>query len=160
MNSHQGFGLIEVLVGVTIIVVGILALNTAYTTYIKYALANQSNSQAAFLGEEAMEGTTFLRDKGWTSYIAPLSTTTTYYLNFTGGYWNLTSTAQPYVDSQFLRTIAITDVKRDSSTYNIVSTGGIYDPNTKQITSTISYYQGHATTTQTMSTYITNIYNN
>jgi prepilin-type N-terminal cleavage/methylation domain-containing protein len=159
-TANRGVGLIEVLIAVSIITVGALALSTAYTVYLKYALANQSNSQAAYLTEEGLEAVTFLRDKSWSANIAPLSTTTTYYLNFnsSGGYWALTSTAQPYIDGQFLRTISIGDIKRNGN-YQISPTG-TYDPNTKEITATVAYYQGHATTTQAISTYITNIYNN
>ncbi len=157
---HRGIGLIEVLVGVSIIAIGFLALSDSYTKYVKYALANNKNVQAAYIGEEGLEAVSFLRDKSWSTYIAPLGTTTTYYLAWdsTNSFWKATTTAQ-YVDSTFLRTVGVTDVKRDSNG-RIISSGGTYDPNTKQITVTEQYSQGHATTTKSMTTYIANIYTN
>ena len=156
-KSQQGIGVIEVLIGASIITIGLVALIESYNVYLNYALANSGNVQAAYLLEEGIEGMTFIRDKGWTANIAPLSTTTTYYLAFdaVGSTWKVTTTAQ-YIDNTFLRKVGITDVNRDASGY-IVSSGGTYDASTKLMTVTLDYFQGHGTTTRTMSSYISNI---
>ena len=107
--------------------------------------------------EEGLEVVTFLRDKGWANNIAKLSTTTIYYLSWSGTDWATTTTPQ-YVDGMFLRKISVADVKRDGS--DRIASSGTYDPNTKQITATVEYYQGHSTTTRVMSTFITNLYSN
>lgn len=156
-SSQQGIGLVEVLIASSIIVVGVLTIIEAFNIYVSYALANNGNVQAAYLMEEGLETMTFFRDNGWTTYISKLSTTTTYYLKTVSSTW-ATTTTQQYVDSQFVRKLTLTDVNRDASGY-IVSSGGTYDPNTKKITVTIEYSQGHATTTRSMSTYIANINN-
>lgn len=156
-KNENGIGLIEVIIGASIISVGIIALIQGYNIYLNYALANSGNVQAAYLMEEGMEGVTFIRDKGWTANIFPLSTTTTYYLAFdnSASTWKATTTVQ-YVDGTFLRTINVNDVARDASAY-IVTSGGTYDSNTKKITVTVKYFQGHATTTRTMTSYIANV---
>ncbi len=155
-NKKRGMGLIEIVIGSAIIVTGILALSDAYSRYVKFAFANESNLQAAYIAEEGLEAITFLRDKGWTTNIKNLSTTTTYYIAWdsTNAYWKATTTTQ-YIDSKFLRQILITDVKRDGSDH--IATTGTYDPNTKFVTVNVLYFQGHGTTTQTMNTYITNL---
>ena len=153
----SGIALIEIVIGSAIILSGILAINFSYSTYMQYALANQGNVQAGYLLAEGLEAVTFLRDKSWSANIAKLSTTTTYYLTFVSSNWATTTTPQ-YVDGVFLRSIIISDVKRDAN--DRISVIGTYDPNTKQITATVSYFQGHATTTKSISTYVTNIYNN
>lgn len=150
-------GLVEVVIGASILTVGILALIGSYSTFVSFAFSNQKNVEAGYLLEEGLEAVTFLRDKGWAVNIATLSTTTTYYLTFNGSYW-ATTTTPVYVDGQFLRTIGISDVKRDGS--DRIAETGTFDPNTKKITATVAYFQGHATTTKSISTYITNIYEN
>jgi len=157
LKKNKGFGLVEIILGASILTVGILALIISYTTYVKFALSNQKNVQAAYLLEEGIEAVTILRDKGWTANIATLSTTTTYYLSWNGSHFATTTTAQ-YVDGQFLRSVGISDVKRDGS--DRIATAGTWDPNTKKITATVSYFQGHATTTKSIASYISNIYSN
>jgi len=149
--------LVEILIGSAIISVAILAVSSAYSTYVSYALANQRNIQASYILEEGLEVMTFFRDKGWANNIAKLSTTTTYYLSWSGTDWATSTTAQ-YVDGMFLRKLNVADVKRDGS--DRISSSGTYDSNTKQITATVDYFQGHSTTTRVMSTYITNLYGN
>lgn len=153
MKKNKGMALVEILIGSAIISVGILAVSTSYTEYYKYALANQKNVEAAYLLEEALEVVTFFRDTGWSGNIVPLSTTTTYYLSFASAW--ATSTSPQYVDGVFLRSFTISDVRRDAN--QDIATSGTYDPNTKKITASVSYWQGHSTTTKTMSAYITNI---
>lgn len=156
-TKKAGFGLIEIVIGAAIILLAILAANTTYTTYVQYALANQGNVQASYLLEESLEAVTYIRDKGWATNIASLNPATTYYLAFTGGTW-VSTTAPQYVDGLFLRSINIAAVNRDAN--DRIAEAGTLDPNTKLITATVSYFQGHATSTKTISTYITNIYNN
>jgi Tfp pilus assembly protein PilE len=158
-QNTQGIGLIEVLIAASIITIGILALIEGYTIYVNYALANTGNVQAAYLTEEGLEVMTFIRDKGWTANIANLSTTTTYYIVFNTSLNTWTTTITPqYIDVAFLRSFRIQDVNRDINA-RITSSGGTYDPGTKLIHETIEYYQGHGTTTRTLSTYITNLNN-
>lgn len=151
--------LIEIVIGSAIIVTGILALSTTFTHYVKFALGNENNIQASYLAEEGLEAMTFLREQSWTTYIQPLSTTTQYYLFFdaTAGFWKTTVTPQ-YVDGKFLRRVNITDVKRDAN--DKIATSGTYDPNIKFVSVSVLYFQGHATSTQTFATYISNLNSN
>src|SRR3989344_2236130 len=142
MKKIRGMALIEILIGAAIISMGVLAISTSYTEYYKYALANQKNIEAAYLLEEGLEVVTFFRDTSWTN-ISNLSTTTTYYLIFSSA-WATTTTAQ-YVDGVFLRSFNVSDVLRDGN--DDIASSGTYDPNTKKVTFSTVYWQGHATTT-------------
>lgn len=157
IQTNRGMSIIEVLIGSAIIVTGILALIATHAGYTQFALKNEKNTEITYLLEEGIEAVYFLRDKGWATYIAPLSTSTTYYLAFNDSYWAATTTPQ-YVDSTFLRKITVSDVMRDSN--SDIASSGTLDVNTKKITAAISYSQGQATTTQTISTYVGNIYGN
>ncbi len=149
--------LVEIVVGASIIAVIAWAATSTYSTYISYALANQKNIQASYLIEEGQEVFSYFRNESWSGNIAPLSTTTTYYVSWIGTDWIATTTPQ-YIDGEFLRSITIGDVKRDGS--DRISNSGTNDTNARKITSTVSYWQGHSTTTRSISTYITNIYAN
>lgn len=155
--KHAGIALIEIVIGAAIILTGILSISSAYSTYLQYALANQKNVEASYILGEGLEVITFMRDSGWTANISKLSTTTVYYVRWTGTAWATTTTPQ-YVDGIFLRSIGISDVFRDGS--DDIAASGTYDSGTRKITATVSYFQGHATTTRSMATYITNIYGN
>ncbi len=156
-NLVSGFSLIEIIIGASIISVAILAASTAYTTYVQYAFATEKNVQAGYVLEEGLEGVTFLRDLGWNANVGALSSDTPYYLTFNGSYW--ASTATPtYVDGQFLREFTLGNVNRDSD--GRIAASGTNDPNTKEVTVTVSYFQGHGTTTRSVSSYIANLYNN
>lgn len=156
-KKNEGSFLVEILISSAIISVGIVVIISSYVVYIQYAFANERNVEANYILEEGIEAVTFLRDSGWTNNISKLSTTTTYYLTF-GGSSVSTTTEHQYIDGIFLRSFTITDVLRDTN--DDISTSGTYDPSTKKITSTVEYWQGHATTTKSLSTYISNIYNN
>ncbi len=156
VRIKSGFSLIEVIIASAIIVTGILALSEAFTQYVSFALAHEKNVQAAYLAEEALEVVTHLRDQNWTN-ISTLSTAAPVYIawNTTTSRWQTTTTPE-YVDGKFLRSITVASVLRNGN--DQISATGSIDPNTKFLTATISYFQGHATTTKTISTYITNIY--
>lgn len=155
MKNTQGFGLIEIIIGGAIISLGVLAIVNSFNIYTRYALSNKHTIQTAYLLEEGVEVMRFFRDNGWTTNITPLSTTTTYYLLFGGGSW-ATTTTQQYIDGRFLRSITISDVRRNSN--DDIDPSGTYDPYTKLITVIVAYGDRSATTTKTLSTYISNIY--
>jgi len=155
MKKNRGISLVEIIIGASIISVGILAINLSYNTYVNYALANSRNVEAAYITQEGLEVVAFLRDKGWDANIKNLSTTTPIYLTFSGSTW-ATTTSPQYVDGIFLRSVTVSDVFRDANS-DITGGGGTYDPNIRKIDVTVSFPQGHATTTQTLSEYLANI---
>ena len=54
--KNKGFALIEIIIGAAIIVTGILVVNQSYATYVKYAFANEKNTEASYLLSEGLEG--------------------------------------------------------------------------------------------------------
>ncbi len=156
--STKGFSLIEVVVGSSVCVIILLSLMGTFALQFKLAVANTSKIQAALLEEEGLEAARILRDNGWASNIATLATSTKFYITFDGTTWKATSTKQ-IIDSTFERSLMIQDVYRNGSK-DIVTSGGTYDPDIKKITASVAWLQSGATTTKTLSTYLTNIFNN
>ena len=115
--------------------------------------------QSGFLLEEGLEAVKMLRDQSWATYVAPLATSTAYYLYWSGTLWTSTTTVQ-MVENIFTRSFTLSDVRRDASD-NIASSGTI-DGGTKKVTVSISWAVkgGGATITDTAETYMTNLLSN
>ncbi len=165
-DTKKGFSLVEVIVASTIIGVSMVAMINAFGYFIRAEIGNTKLVKATYLLEEGVEATRYLRDKGWTQNIAPLSTTTSYYLalSTTNGVatWSATTTRQIY-DGVFERTIVLASVLRENTTKNISTavSGTSVDTNTRKLTVTVSWPGiSGATSTQTISAYITNLEHN
>ena len=158
-NSHTSLGsgltLVEVLIATSIILVFLLALFGAHNLYLKAAFSNGEVIKAVVLAEESLEVIRFLRNSSWDANIAPLSLDTDYGLILNAGAWQVT-TANILIDNIFEREVRLSAVYRDASG-DIVSSGGTLDPDTLLVVSTVSWPSGAATTTKSISTYLTNL---
>lgn len=160
--NRAGFGLLEIVIASAVVGVSIFALSSAVVLSSKLQSQSSDKIRANFLAEEAMEAMRFLRDKSWNANLANLSPGTNYYISFstTTSQWSVGQTVQPYIDSIFERKISVENVYRDLN-YNIVSFGGAEDVDSKKITATVSWAgKGGATSTVSLSTYLSDIFDN
>ena len=159
-HFKKGLSLVEVLVGVSILLLAFLGLITAYNRFIRASFNTVPTIKASYLLEEGAEAMKILRDTGWATKIAPLSTTTTYALSFatSTALWSATTT-KLYTDTIFYRTFTITDLKRDANSDISTSTGS-YDANVKMINLSVAWKDRSATTTRQFSIYLTNLFKN
>lgn len=164
-KGKNGFTLLEVVIASSIITTAMLAILNSYSFFILAEKGNTARVKSIFLVEEGIEAGRYLRDKGWTANIKPLSTTTSYYLYFStstgNGFWQATTSPQIY-DGIFTRKITFGQVYRNNSTQNIstTSSGSTVDPNTRKVTVTVAWTDSLGSTTKSMSTYLTNQENN
>ena len=157
-NLNDGLTLVEVMIATSIILVFLLALFGTHNMYLKTAFSGAKTVKAAYLAEEGIEVIRFLRDSSWETNILALSTAIDYSLVFESGLWRSTTT-DVFIDDIFERKIVLSEVYRNSSA-EIVSSGGTLDPDTRMITVIVSWGNGTATTTKSISTYITNLFDN
>lgn len=157
-KSH-GFGLVEVLVGVAIISMSLVALFSVYTSYLRVEFGNIRIVKASFLIDEGLEVVRLLRDTSWTSNVGNVTNGTTYYLNWTGAAWQLTTTPST-IDTIYTRKVVFSPAYRDASS-KLVSSGTL-DVNTKGYTVTVIWPKQNstATTSKQVSSYITNMFTN
>jgi hypothetical protein len=155
--SSRGFSIAESVIAVFLITLFIISVWEIYTLYLKISLANPAYFKASFLAEEGVEAIKFMRDSNWTQNISTLTPDTYYMIEFNGTEWQFSSTPV-LIDGRFDRRVAFQDVFRDVSG-NIVESGN-YDPKTKKVNVEVSWYANGATTTRTISTYVSNIFNN
>jgi prepilin-type N-terminal cleavage/methylation domain-containing protein len=158
-NKKKGLSLIEVLVATSIILIFFTALVSVYNSYLRSARTNINTIKAVYLADEGIEAVKFLRDSSWSTNIAPLTSGGTYYLTFATTTWNV-SNSNLFIDGVFERKFSVTNVNRDPVTFDIVSSGGAIDYDTKLVNVSVSWAVNGATTTKTVSTYITNLFAN
>ena len=157
VKKQSGFGLVEMLVGASVLSVSLLGISSFFQKTLEVSSLTQSAVQGDYLLEEGIEVVKLLRDAGYANNIAKLSTTTPTYLVWNGTNW-ATSTTNTFIDGRFERSILAGEVARDVN--GDITTFGTFDPNTKLITVTVAWQARGATTTKTIQTYITNIFNN
>lgn len=153
-NDHKGFGVVEIIIGSALISIALIGLIGAFQSSLVASREAGRKLTATFLAEEGVEAARLMRDRSWTN-ISRLSTTTVYYLTFTGGTWS-TTTVSSQIFGTYYRTVRVSDVKRDGS-QDIAETG-TWDPNTKKVTTDVSWSKRGATTTVSLSSYLTNIF--
>ena len=153
-NSWCGFGVVEIVIGSALISIALIGLIAVFQSSLVASREAGRKITATFLAEEGMEAVRLMRDRSWTN-ISGLSTTTTYYLTFTGGTW-ATTTVSVSTFGTYYRTIRVSDVSRDVS--DDIAGSGTWDSGTKKITADVSWQKRGATTTISLSSYLADIF--
>jgi len=163
---QSGIGIIEIIVGTGIISLSLIGIIVAFQLHFQSAIRNTQKIQAVYLLEEGVEAVRFLRDSGWSVYILPLSIGTQYYPEFNGSLWEAKLAPVPaYIDGVFERTFVFADVYRDDVSSDIVapilngSPGTTLDPEIRELSVSVSWHNGSATSTESVQTYLTNVFN-
>lgn len=157
-SSQRGFGLVEVVIGSAVLSVALLGISGFFQTVLMASRTTESAVQGDYLLEEGVEVLKIFRDIGYATNLRNLSTTTTHYFSWTGSAW-ATTTTNTFIDGEYERKFTITDVKRDAN-QDIASTG-TYDPDVKLVNVSVAWWRPVVgTTTRSIQTYITNIFNN
>lgn len=158
-NSKQGFSLIEIIIASAVMLVAWLAVFYTFSVLTQFSSRNTSSIKASMLLEEGSEALRSIKDVSWTTNIVPLASCTssspcriTY--DFVNNLWEAT-TSPILIDGKFDRTFFLSDVYRDSS-FNVVSSGGTLDAGSEKATITVSWFQGNATTSESLETYLFN----
>ncbi len=155
ISRIRGFMMVEIIVGISIIAVVVLAMMGVAQKSLALSRQSLHTAQASTLLEEGAEVVRLLRDNAWTN-ISDLTVGADYYPSYSGGVWSLSPTANTV--GIFTRTVVVSDVNRDNSTDDIVSSGGTLDSGTKLITVTVSWAEGSTTITKTLQFYIADIF--
>lgn len=150
--------MLEVLVGTAIISLALIGLVTAFNLYVRAGFANTPKVKAIYILEEGIEAVRFLRDNGWTSDIASLTTGTQYYLEFNGSIWQSTTIPET-IDGIYQRTFRLDDAYRKISDSDIVASTSpdvkVIDPQAREVIVRVSWGDGNVIE---MTTYLTNLF--
>ena len=106
----------------------------------------------------------FLRDQSWSGNFLALAPGTTYFLSFSApdSSWSIGTSNPGLIDDLFLRKVTINNISRDPSTQNIESTYNPSndDPDTKKINVSVEWLERGSTASITVSTYLSDIFDN
>lgn len=155
--KKKGFGLSEIVIGLAVITLFLFGVLAVARLSSRLSEENGNNIKAAFLLEEGMEALKILRDAGWQQNIASLAVLGDYYFSFNNGQWQATS-SNVFIDGLFERKLRLENIYRDAQ--DRIADSGALDPNTKKASLSVSWRSRGATTTKTISTYLTNLFNN
>lgn len=156
-SSQRGVSLVEVVIGTAVLLLIFTGLIASYTLFVSSGFTTLRAIQAAYLLEEGIEAAGTLRDYGWTANIAPLSAGTPYYFSWQGNRW-ITTSASSTIDNTFTRSVVFDPVYRDVS--DNIAGSGTMDSGTKKVTVVVRWQNAATTTSRTLSTYLTNLFNN
>ena len=154
-KSGAGFGLIEVVVGLSLISITLIGLISTYNLFLEAALKNTKRVQSAYLLEEGLEAIRSIRDESWDTNISSLTIGNSYGFSFNGSKWTTTYGAE-VIDNIFYREVIVSNVLRDAN--DDISSSGTLDSNTKFFTVNVLWLEGGATTTKSISTYLTKLF--
>ncbi|KKS96739.1 hypothetical protein A3B05_00180 [Candidatus Giovannonibacteria bacterium RIFCSPLOWO2_01_FULL_43_160] len=157
----KGFGILEIVIAVSIISATIFSLSFVFIISSRLEEASLNKIRANFLAEEGLEATRFLRDQSWATNLGGLSIGTTYYLSFNAvnSVWSINTSNPGLIDNLFLRKVTAENVCRNDS-YDIVSSCGTLDPDTKKINVSVEWLERGSTATISASTYLSDIFDN
>ncbi len=157
-NNKKGFSLIEIVVGLAIIFLCMVSLFSALQISLRVINSDTQQIKAGLLLEEGIEAVKSMRAESWNDKIKTLATSTSYYFFFDDNNkeWQATLTSV-YVDS-FERKFSVEDVYRDNN--DDITSSGTLDLNTKKVVVLVSWVAENGTTTDSLSAYITNLFNN
>lgn len=155
--SSGGFGLVEIVISAAILSVSLLAISGFFQSINRASIETKTAVQGDYLLEEGVEIVKLFRDDNYTDNILKLATSTSHYFLWNGTNW-ATTTTNALLDGRYERKFTITDVKRDAN--SDIATSGTYDPDTKLVAVSVAWSSLTGTTTRSIQTYITNIFNN
>jgi|SRR3989344_759114 len=160
----RGFGILEIVIAVSIISATIFSLSFVFLIASRLETMSLDKIRANFIAEEGLEAMRFLRDQSWAGNLAALAQGTTYFLSFSapGSSWSIGASDPGLIDNLFSRKVTINNVSRDPSTQDIESTYNPSndDPGTKKINVSVEWLERGSTASITVSTYLSDIFDN
>ncbi len=156
--ARKGFSVIEIVVALGIISVVMVSLPQIGALSLRLSSLASNRVQAAFLLNEGIEATRFLRDDGWGAHIEPLALDIDYFLLFGGSDYQLATVEPPFLNGKFQRELRFSEVLRNGQ--DDIDSVGTSDPLTKKVAVTVSWNERGATTTESVEFYITNLFDN
>lgn len=152
-NKQGGFALVELLVGVALTAIVMLAIVGLSAQNLRLSGLVVEDVQADFLLEEAAEAVKLIRDDGW-SNLSSLTLDTAYGLSFAGNTWSIATS--PVAIDGFTRSVTFSEVERDAITGAIGS--GSVDTQTLLVTVDVDWEARVGARNRELGFYITDFF--
>jgi type II secretory pathway pseudopilin PulG len=153
-TGTSGVTLVEVVIGIGIISVSLVAIGLSINTYVAARSALLNNLKATYLAEEGYETIRAIRDTNWNTLDA-LTVNNNYYLDVSGAAPAITTTPE-IIDTDFRRSFIVRNVYRNASDDIVSSTtpGATIDDGSRQF----DMFVGGPSGTSTFQAVLTNIF--
>jgi type II secretory pathway pseudopilin PulG len=153
-SAQSGVTLVEVVIGIGIISVSLVAIGLSINTYVAARSALLNNLKATYLAEEGYEIIRAVRDTNWNT-IDALSANGTYYFDVSG-VAPVINTTPEIIDTDFRRSFVVREVYRNGSDDIVSSTtpGAVIDDGSRQF----DIFVGGPNGTTTFQAILSNIY--
>ncbi len=137
--NQKGFGLVEIIIAATIGIAVLLAASSYLNFSLRVAAEDINQIEALYFAKSSLEQARAVRDEDWED-IYVLARGSAYYFEADASApqkWR--SVSGNKIVGRYIIQIVLSDVYRDAASDNIVSSGGVLDPETLKITSNVSY---------------------
>lgn len=153
-NYKTGFTIVEIVVVVGVIIAALTAILGFFAFEAKVAGRSRMRLEAISFIEESMEAVRNFRDNtSWDSDgIGALTISTNYHPASSSTGWDIVSGNETI--KGFTRAVVFNEVSRDAN--DDISDSGTNDSNTRKITVIVSWTDRQGSTSESLSTYITN----
>lgn len=153
MQTQSGFSIIEVIISVAIImIISVTAITSIVGSFSTNRLSDEE-TRASQYAQEGLEAVKSIKNQGWTTPFLATTCSGGCGVNM-GASWSFAGTNN--TSQGMTRTITVSPVGRDGSGF-IVSSGGINDPDTRKVTSTVTWnFTPTRSNSVSFSTYLTN----
>ena len=154
-KTQAGVTLVEVITGVAIVSVVLIAIGFSVQAYIEARRTLLINLEATYLAEEGYEIVRSIRDENWTT-LSALPLNTTRYLSVSTTTRSITTTPE-VTDTDFRRSFKLQSVYRNASDDIVASTapGATLDSDARKVEMSVAGSNG----TTTFEAILTNLYN-
>lgn len=148
--------MVELIVISAVLSIIVIAASYVAKKSIEVSSRTIHTMEASFLLEEGVEVMRILRDTNFDNIDPNLVGSNDQYLTLVSNTWSLIDT--PQNNGIFTRIINIYPVYRDSTTSDIVKSGGVLDSGTAFITVTVSWQEGTEILTKNLSFYLSDLF--
>ena len=152
-KTKKGMGLIEIIIVSAVLSIGLLSIISFLIFSRGVTFEAGRKTVAVSLAEEGIEAVRSIRDENWSA----VSASGTYYPVISGNKWILTVTDPGPINNLYTRVVIIEGVSRDAN--DDISGSGSLDPDTKKLTSRISWTESGRNKQIELVTYISNFVN-
>lgn len=152
--STKAFGLMETIIAMAIIlIISATTITTVLQSFSATRLGDEK-TESVLYAQEGVEAVRSIRNQGWTTPFLATDCSLGCGLTTGSGYWEFSGTNNTL--GKFTRQITVSPVERDGNG-DVVESGGTDDPDTKKVTSTVSWdFTTARSNTTTLVTYLTN----
>lgn len=148
LTTKKGFAVVEILLAITFFALFSVGVFYLSVDTLRWNSKNELSNQATLYAQEGLEAARNMRDRNFL-YI----TDGDHGLSFANDTWSFIP-APENIDNFYNRTINVEDVYRDQQ--GNIATEGLYDPDTKKITSSVDWTDGVVPRSASLTTYFSN----